>query len=80
MAAFTGCRILYAERHTESVTCAAKFALIHLFHNPAFVRIAGWHDIVMTIIAAIPLFTVWFVTELHISGIGRKLVTNRFRG
>ena len=76
MTAFTGGWILYTECHAESVAGAAKFPLVHFFHDPAFVRITGWYDRIMAIAAVVAFFTVGFMAEFHIAGIGRKLVTD----
>lgn len=80
VAAFAGCRILDAERHTETVTTSAEFALIHFLHYPAFVGCSGRNDSVMAVTAAITLSSVWFMAELNVSGTGGKFISYRTRG
>ena len=76
MTAFTGGRILDTECHAETVAGAAEFPLVHFFHDPAFVRITGWYDRIMTIVAVIAFFSVGLMAEIHVAGIGRKFVTD----
>lgn len=80
MAPFTGCRVFDAERHTETVARAAEFALIHLFHHPAFVWSPRWYGVIMAISAVIPFFTVRLMAELDVAGTGGKFITDRKRG
>ena len=79
MATFTGCRILDAERHTETMTAAAELALVHLLHHPALVCRPRGNDGIMTITAVIPFFGMRLMAELDVTGIGGKLITDRAR-
>lgn len=74
MASFTGSRILDAERHTEAVTAAAKHALIHLLHHPAFVRGTRRYCFIVAITAGVPFFGVRLMAEIYVSGIRGKFI------
>lgn len=53
---------------------ATEIALIHLFHNPAFITVARGDNRIVAIVAAVTLFLMYLVIEIHTPCIGRQFI------
>lgn len=58
------------------MTGTTEFALVHLFHHPAFITTAGVDNRIVTIVATVALLLVNLVAEVDIACAGRQFIAN----